>query len=144
MSQRPAKLSNRRSTDSVDRERLFERFDRTGAAPLVYVHGPAGAGKSTLVSSYLARRHWPVLWYRVDESDADAATAFTYLAQGAMAITRKRRLALPALKPEFLLDLPGFTRRFFRLFFEALPPHAVLVFDGFALRRSRRGLRSVS
>lgn len=125
----PAKLSIRKARGAVDRERLFERLDAASPAALIWIQGPAGAGKSTLAAGWVSRRNLPVLWYQVDADDADPATIFSYLAQGASAISRKRRLVLPALTPEFRLDLPGFARRFFRGFFAALPARVVLVFD---------------
>lgn len=125
----PAKLAHRHVGYSIERERLFARLDAENQRPLLWVDGPAGAGKTALVSSYLAKRKLPALWYRVDDADVDIPTAVSYLARGASAITRKRRCALPLLTPEYLSDLPSFMRRFFRLFFEALPERAVLVFD---------------
>jgi DNA-binding SARP family transcriptional activator len=125
----PAKLTRRRSTGAVDRERLFERLDAESDCPMVWVAGPAGAGKSTLLSSYIARRKLSSLWYLVDAGDADAATVFDYLAQGLSAMTGLPNQTLPALTPEYRLDLSGFARQYFRLFFAVLPPSAVLVFD---------------
>jgi LuxR family maltose regulon positive regulatory protein len=125
----PAKLSNRRMGWVIDRERLFARLDAEGERPLLWVAGPAGAGKTTLVSTWLERTHLPAAWYRVDAGDGDLATVFSFLAQAARAHSRKRRLQLPALTPEYLADLPGFARRFFGQFFGALPAPAALVFD---------------
>lgn len=41
--------------------------------------GPPGAGKTTLAASYLDSQKRPLLWYQLDEGDADAATFFHYL-----------------------------------------------------------------
>lgn len=125
----PAKLANRRMGGVIDRERLFAWLDAQGERPLLWITGPAGAGKTTLVSTWLARTHTPGVWYRVDADDGDPATVFSYLALAARAHSRKRKLQLPALTPEVLLDVPGFARRFFGLFFAALPARCVLVLD---------------
>jgi len=125
----PAKLAHRHGVDVVDRERLFARLDAAAGCPLMWIDAEAGAGKTALVSSYLARRGLPALWYRVDAGDIDDATVFSHLARGVAALPRRRRLALPSLTPEYMLDLPGFRRRFFRLFFESLPSDTAVVFD---------------
>lgn len=106
----PAKLANRRMGGVIDRERLFAWLDGQGERPLLWIAGPAGAGKTTLVSTWLARTHKPGGWYRVDAGDGDPATVFSYLALAARARSRKRMLQLLALTPEVLLDLPGFAR----------------------------------
>lgn len=129
----PAKLVSRRAKGLVDRDRLFLRLDREAETPLVWVQGPAGAGKSALVASYLGRQRQRPLWYRVDDGDLDVPTVLSYLAQGARLVSRKRRVELPAMTVEHLRNQADFLRRFFRLLFDALPPHAVLVFDGFEL-----------
>ncbi len=115
----------------IERERLFALLDLQRERPMVWVTGPPGAGKTTLVTTYLERKRAATLWYRVDDGDVDAATFFSYLVQAAQALTRRRQLNLPLLGPEYLLDLPGFARRFFRSLFAALPTLDALVFDGY-------------
>ncbi len=94
----------------VVRPRLFRRIDRGRARPVTWVWGPPGAGKTSLVASYLAARKLRVLWYQVDEGDADVATFFYYLGQAAP----RRRRPLPLLTPEYRQGLAAFTRRYFR------------------------------
>ncbi len=88
------------------------------------------------------RRCWPVtskagscrtLWYQIDSADSDPATFFYYL--GIAERSRPGRPAgqkvLPVLGPEYLSDLPGFERRYFRELFERLAQPCILVFDNF-------------
>ena len=88
---------------------------------------PPGAGKTSLITSYLAARSLSNLWYQVDAGDADIASFFYYLGQ---AVARRRR-PLPLLTPEYRQGLAIFTRRFFRELYGRLKTPFVLVFDNY-------------
>ena len=51
-----AKFSRPRLYAVVKRERLFLQLDEARAHPVVFIAGPPGAGKSTLVASYVEAR----------------------------------------------------------------------------------------
>ena len=91
--------------------------------------GPPGAGKTTLVASYLEARKAKTFWYQVDEGDRDPASLFFYLAELANQSAKRKRAALPFLTPEYLPDLAGFARRYFRQMFLRLGAGSILVFD---------------
>lgn len=124
---KPAKLSRPQHQDILARERLFAWLDAHASTPVIWVVGPAGAGKTTLISSYFERRVEPV-WYQVDAGDNDVSAFFSQLAMAAP-VAGKQTAALPRFTPECLLDLPGFTRRFFREFFARFPESGTLIFD---------------
>ena len=58
---------------AVARPRLLDRLDSGVQGPLTLVAAPAGAGKSALVSSWIAadRAPGPVAWLSLDTDDAD-------------------------------------------------------------------------
>ena len=127
-----AKLARPRLHKAVARERLFAVLDEArGHKPAICVVGPPGAGKTTLVASWLDARGIKGIWYQVDPGDADLATFFYYLGEATKAYTLKGQRALPALTPKYLHDVEGFSRRFFRELFARLPQAAVLVLDNY-------------
>ena len=68
-----------RTGATVHRERLFRLLDTSCAKPVVWISGPGGSGKTTLVSSSLDARKSPFIWYQMDERDADPATFFYFM-----------------------------------------------------------------
>lgn len=126
-----AKLSQPRLSAPLLRERLFGVLETLRERPVVAVVGPPGAGKTTLVASYLGARCIPGIWYQVDEGDADAAAFFYYLRLALQNAASDSGPDLQLLTPEYLKDLPGFSRRFFRQFYARLAQPAVLVLDNF-------------
>ena len=127
-----AKLTRPKLVAVVARDRLYQLLDDRLAHPTVWVTGPPGAGKTTLLSGYAESRKRLTLWYQLDGGDADVATLFHYLRIAERALASRRHAgALPALTPEYLPDLIGFTRRFFRQLFARLPRPSLLALDDY-------------
>lgn len=129
-----AKFSRPRLYAVVKRERLFLQLDEARAHPVVFIAGPPGAGKSTLVASYVEARRAPGLWFQADAGDADPATFFHYLGVAAASIggrAARKASALPRWNPGYADELAAFTRRFLREFFALFPPGSVFVVDNF-------------
>jgi len=107
-----AKLTRPQASNAVLRHRLFTRLDEAQERPIVWIHGPPGAGKS-----YLSAKKRSGIWYQIDSDDGDPASLFYYLGLAAIAEAPRKRRPMPLLTPEYLLDVEGFTRRFFRELF---------------------------
>lgn len=129
----PAKITRPRPRGVYPRMRLFEAIDAARDAPLVWIWGPPGAGKTTLAASYVEHSKPAVLWYQVDEGDADAASFFYYMGLAARRAAPRRRKTLPLFTPEYALGLPTFTRRWFEQLYSWLKPPFVVVLDNYQL-----------
>lgn len=128
---------------SYPRKRLFRRLDLARRKPVVWVSGPPGCGKTTLVSSYLTARGAPHLWYRLDERDNDIASFFLFLAMAAKRPLSRMRRPLPAFTHEVLPTLPAFTLRYFEDLCGRLASGSVLVFDDYQNAPADTGLPEV-
>lgn len=124
-----AKISPPRLPRVLERRRLFDELEAALSRPAVWVAGPAGSGKTTLVASYIQARKLPAVWYQVDPGDADLATFFHFLGDAARALSPRRRGALPHLTRGYLVGLDEFARRFFDALCRRLEGPVVLVFD---------------
>ena len=114
----------------LPRDRLFAMLDATRKS-VIWVTGPPGCGKTTLVASYLERRKQPSLWYQVDEGDTDVASFFYYLGLAAGELRRRPQLRLPQLTPEYHAAISAFARRYFQTLYAHLGAPFAMVLDGY-------------
>lgn len=122
---RIAKLTTPRGADALARARLFEQLDSLPPAGSMWLCGPAGSGKTTLAATWLQARGHAAAWMQLDSGDADPSSFFHYLSL----TVRGRHARLPPFTPEYLPDLLGFARRFFRRYYAVAP--CIVVLDGF-------------
>ena len=125
------KITRPKISGVVLRERLFSLLDSGRNKPVMWITGPAGAGKTTLVASYLEARKLPCLWYQVDEGDGDIASFFFYMGLAAKKAATRHKKPMPLLTSEYLQGVPAFTRRYFEELFSRLKSPFTMVFDNF-------------
>lgn len=109
-----AKITVPRPHRAYARTRLFNLLDCGRQQCIVWIAAPPGAGKTTLVSSYIAARSLKTLWYQLDASDSDIASFFHYFAFALKRVSSRYRRPLQPLTPEYLPGILIFTRRFLR------------------------------
>ena len=109
----PAKITQPKAQNILQRERLFILLDKAAQKPITWVCSPAGSGKTMLISSYLDARKLPCLWYQCDERDSELATFFYYMGLAAKKAAPRYKRLLPLLTPQYLAGIPVFTRRYF-------------------------------
>lgn len=121
----------RRRRGLVARPRLLERLDRGTEAALTLVSAPAGFGKTTVLTDWLASvaaEGRSVAWLSLDQRDNDPAVFWTYLVAAlravapdvgasALALLQSPRASTDAVIATLLNDL------------SALPGDVVLVLD---------------
>ncbi len=86
------------SKTTVIRQRLFRKVDQARKSPVIWITGPPGSGKTTLVASYIRNRSLPGIWYQIDAGDADPATFFYYLKLAVDRTAKRRHPSLPLLE----------------------------------------------
>lgn len=125
----PAKTAAPRLPPICPRTRLFKWLDRAALrAPIIWIEGPPGAGKTTLVGSWIAARRHRCLWYQIDAGDRDPASVFYHLGLAVQRLAPRYR-PMPTLTPEYLAGLPTFSRNFFREIARRLKSPFLIVLD---------------
>ncbi|MFW2403401.1 MAG: AAA family ATPase, partial [Gammaproteobacteria bacterium] len=128
----PAKVSTPRRNSIVRRQRLFDFLDRKKDFPCIWVYGPPGSGKTTLVADYLeAQSDAASIWYRIDQGDSDPASSFHYLGVASDAVVPGSRSNLPNYSSAFTRAPTTFIGRFFEKLFAGLPAPFSLVFENY-------------
>lgn len=123
------KLSPPRLSRVIGRNRLFCEIEALSTAPGMWIAGPPGIGKTTLVATYLDTYSLPYLWLQLDAGDVDPATFVHFLRLAAKRLAPRRQLRLLLPSADDLRDVSGFIRRCFRRLALTLDRPWVLVLD---------------
>jgi len=126
-----AKISRPKISGIYHRVRLFNLLDDQKEKQIIWITSPPGAGKTTLISSYLEARNCTTLWYQIDKGDADISTFFYYLGLAVRKANPRKRKQPPLLTPEYKLGISTFSRNFFRELYDFFENEFVLVFDNY-------------
>ncbi len=113
------------------RTRLFSLLDKARNKPVVWIHAPAGSGKTTMIVNYFNNREIKHQWYQVDAGDNNIASFYYHMGLlGQRAAPRKKR-QLPQLKQEYPGSLPAFNRDFFCKILSRVISPGALVLDNY-------------
>src|SRR3990172_3762478 len=127
-----AKITRPSLSGVFARGRLYRLLDQARRKhPIIWISAPAGAGKTTLIASYLQARKLPALWYQMDAGDNDVASFFYYIGLAAKAVAPRYRRPMPLLTREYIAGLPAFTANYFRELFARLKQPSVVVLDNY-------------
>lgn len=126
----PAKVTVPSLPRILRRTRVFTELDEHLRRPLVWVVGPPGAGKTTLVASYLRARRRPVVWLRLDDRDGELSSFVHFLGLAARPLLPPR-VGLPVFTADVQLTPAVFLRRLFERLERHLPRRTVIVFDDY-------------
>jgi len=140
------KVSAPDSDGAVARERVFALVDRARARPSVWVTAPGGAGKTTLIASYLRARRTAHIWFQIDAGDEDVAVFFQYLNRAAAQAGIDKRAQLPKWTADYLGSIDAFAANYFRELFELISAQrkpAVLVLDNYQELKQDSRLHSI-
>jgi len=112
-----------------ERPRLLDLLSENQYSPLTWVYGSPGAGKTTLVSSWLQQQKARFLWYRMDNEVNVSADLFYFLALSAQRNYPRKRFKLPVFSAEYADDIQSFAIIFFRQLFAVLTQESAIVID---------------
>jgi len=124
-----AKINPPKLAKIVSRQRLFNTLDDGLGKPVMWIKGNAGAGKTTIIASYLETKNNPLIWYQIDAGDSDPASFMYYLSLAAKKELKSKTTALPVFKPDYLPSIKIFSQNYFRTLFQHLNKPCTLVLD---------------
>lgn len=126
-----AKIVRPRFARAHRRDDLLGLLDVLSPAPLIIVSGLVGAGKTSLVSSYVESRNVPCLWYQVDRRDENLATFFHFLGAAAAEAQPHKKNHMPLPSPECVAGISDHVKIYFRKLYDCLEKPFLMVFNDY-------------
>ncbi|HEY5601528.1 MAG TPA: BTAD domain-containing putative transcriptional regulator [Gammaproteobacteria bacterium] len=126
----PHKLSIPEPVACLSRQRLFKQLD-AGQQPLIWIHSPAGAGKTVLAADYARHHQLPVLWYAIDWRDEDLASFFHHFRLAATAAFGEHDDKLPPFGPLYADGIDAYAAQYFNHLFAMIQSPTLLVLDNY-------------
>ena len=114
----------------VMRERLFRKLDEGVVNKAIWIFGPPGSGKTTLMASYIETRNRLSLWYQLDSNDADVASFFFYLRNSALMQCGVPESGIPELPPA-VDNWDNYGRQLLRAIFASFNQPLLMIFDNY-------------
>ncbi|MFO7911659.1 MAG: BTAD domain-containing putative transcriptional regulator [Desulfotignum sp.] len=127
----PVKLSRPKLLQTYPRTRLFNILSKSLGKNALWICGPAGSGKTTLVNSFIDTSDIACIWYDIDRTDTDIASFFYYMGKAWKKISADTSSPLPFFTQEFFPKISVFTNRFFNLFSQHVPRPLAIVLDNY-------------
>ena len=125
------KISSPKLPSVFKRRRVFKLLDDARRHPVIWTSAPAGAGKTTLIASYLESLSLNCLWYQIDPRDGDPANFFHYLKLAVRQATPRKRKSIPSFNTQFMPGIDDFALRFFEAVYQCLPKPIAIVLDNY-------------
>ncbi len=113
----------------LKRDRLFKAIECARAGAGLWVSGMAGAGKTTLVSSYLRENRCKYLWYELGRRDADLPSFFSDFGGAIRKVSNRISKDMPLLTAEYLPGTESFVSKYFVKLFNRVDTPLWIVFD---------------
>ena len=131
MNPRSHKFRRPKAHHYVVRHDLSLQLDNAAHLPVTAILAPPGYGKTTFISNYIESKTQNVIWYNVDDGDADLASFFHYHGLAVKSATPQRRKQIPHFQPINYINIKMFTRDYFASIYTRLDNAFYLVFDDF-------------
>ena len=122
-------LSQPRFSAVLPRERLFEQLDELKSHSMLWIGGSPGAGKTTLIASYLEERRLPAVWFAVQPAHAEPETLLASLQLAGTDPETPITEVIAKRGSGLRSDPAGSGSRVLRDLYHRLPRPGVLVFE---------------
>ncbi len=126
----PTKITRPLCHDIFPRTRLYNLLNQSLDKPALWISGPPGSGKTTLISGYVDQSNLQCIWYQLDAEDGDPSTFFYYLAKSTEHFVGKN-IHVPPFTSEYYENPLSFTRWYLEQLCTQFSSHVVLVFDNY-------------